>query len=110
MRPRTLVNELNPKDKIVVDDIVLICLRLNCKDQIRCKGQLLEPKLKKSLMNVPLHKEDASLTRPPDCAHCGKEIDIPYLKITLGNSKRTFREDRQSLHREINECKFLSAL
>ena len=111
MRPRTLINYLDARDVITEDDIVLICLREDCLDQKPngCRGQLLEPKLKKSLMNVPLNKEDASLGGRPKCAHCGTPIHVPNLRITLGNTKRTFREDKDSLHREI-QVKFLSAL
>lgn len=103
MRPRTLIDDLDPRDVVCEDDVVLICLREDCEDQRPngCRGQLLEPKLKKSLMNVPLNKEDASLVDDPKCAHCGRKIRQPELRITLGNTKRTFRNDRESLHRKI---------
>lgn len=96
MRARTLINYLDPRDVNTEDDIVLICLREDCLDQrpFGCRGQLLEPKLKKSLMNVPLNREDASLATRPKCAHCGLAIHVPRLKITLGDTKRTFREDK----------------
>lgn len=74
-----------------------------------CNGQLIEPKLKKSIMKQNLKNDGTfSLVSKPQCTFCGLEIDLPKLKIIHGRSSRTFRKDRSPRHKKI-ECDFLSA-
>ena len=76
MRPRTLLNKLDISNKLIKDDSVQIQLRQDCKAK-DCMGQLLEPKLKKSLMSVHLEPNTTELSEKPRCTYCGANIDIP---------------------------------
>jgi len=100
-----MLDKFDISDKIIKDDSVQIQLRENCP---KCKWQLLEPKLKKSIMAVKLHPVTSDLAEPPNCIYCGKEIEIPNLKIIHGRASRTFRMDREPRHKYI-KVHFLSA-
>lgn len=55
MRERTLINVRNHREWVIEDDTVLISLSEHCASD-RCRVQLLEPKLQKSLMSVVVDK------------------------------------------------------
>ena len=107
MRPRTLLDKMDISNRLIKDDSVQIQLRQDCEFET-CKGQLLEPKLKKSLMSVQLDPGTTDLSDMPRCTYCGKPIKIPTLKIIHGGFSRTFREDRIKRHKII-EVSFFSA-
>ena len=109
-RPRTLIDLEDDLDKVIVDETVLISLRQICRDKDKCKGQLLEPKIKKQLMSVHINKFDFSLQGEPKCAHCGTPNAIPNLKIILGFQMRTFGTDKLQRHKQIDNVPFLSAI
>jgi hypothetical protein len=48
IRARTLIDKYDITEKLIKDESVQISLREECP---KCKGQLLEPKLKKSVMS-----------------------------------------------------------
>ena len=106
LRQRTLINNNDYEDKLIKEDSVQIQLKVNC---VKCKNQLLEPKLRKSLMMVKLRDNTAELETSPECIYCGKKMDIPKLKITHGAPSRTFRTDRVPRHRLL-QVTFLSVV
>lgn len=106
LRNRTLFDRFDITDKTIKDDSLHIQLMEMC---VHCKGQLIEPKLKKAIMKENLKNDGTfNLVSLPECTFCGKNISLPKLRIVHGRASRTFRKDRSPRHKKI-ECDFLSA-
>lgn len=105
MRSRTLLDSKNIYHNAIKDDSVLIQLKEECNS---CGSQLLEPKLRKALQIAKLKDDrEGELAEFPRCTFCGKFINIPILKITLGGFSHTWRSDRVLRHIDSKE-EFLS--
>lgn len=106
MRQRTLFDKFDVSDKLIKDDSLQIQFRADCPNA-ECNGQLLGPKLKKSIQGMELKKNSWELKHQLRCNFCGKFIPIPLLKIIHGGMSQTFRMDRPARHKEF-QVQYLS--